>query len=454
MAHRSVLYNDAAKEEFVDQFGETFDETVERNHEARGFSGAAEKQVIGSGGVYRAIETGYFFRNIPLDDFVEGYNDVLELYQEGGITSFGSRLGTALWITVFHYMLRQQGRLPVRFGYSLEVHRGFIPSESVERFYEMGGTQWDVVNHPESSSEWLWQHGVSSEGAWDSVQRACLGSDLEAVSDEAKSEEQCPTLYDSQQAALRNALESLYRLVGVHMVGSHGARLWIQMVKDAIDNSQWLNKERVQQMRLGGAHGTMIGKPGAGNISENVDETVYSELEEFNVYVPINIARALQDEPDTILDRYGEDGLEFLAPVKTLLEHGVKVVGESENTEPYPEWYFEVLNAYVNRFTVREGAHTDESVSGDTDVWVPEEGVDRVTALKLITYRSAEFLHAEDKVGSLEPGKLADYVIVENDFLEARQSNIRDNRVIATAIDGEIEYEADDLDQFVKRTEC
>ena len=112
------------------------------------------------------------------------------------------------------------------------------------------------------------------------------------------------------------------------------------------------------------------------------------------------------------------------------------------------------MNAYVNRFTTKEGAHTDESVSGDTDVWVPEEGVDRVTALKLITFRSAEFLHAEDKVGSLEPGKLADYVIVENDFLKAKQSNIRDNRVLATAIDGIIEYEADDLDQYIKRSVC
>lgn len=446
MSHRAVIYSDAAKEEFVDQFGETFDETVDRNHKARGFSGAAEKQVIGSGGVYRALETGYFLKNIPIEDLAAGFETSLELYQEAGITSFGSRLGTALWVTVFHHMLRQRGRLPVRFGYSLEVHRGFIPSEAVERFYEMVGTQWDVLNHPDSGSRWLWQHGVSSEGAWDSVERACLGPDQEAKNPELKSEEACPPLYESQQAALRRALESLYRLVGVHMVGSNGARLWVQMVNDALENSDQLSKDLVRQMRLGGAHGTMIGKPGAGEIPENFDDTVYADLKDLNVYVPINIARALQDEPDVVTNRYGKEAAEeFLAPVKSLLDHGVKVVGESENTEPTPSWYFDVVNAYVNRYITKEDAE------GTTDVWVPEEGVDRVTALKLITHRAAEFIHAEEKVGSLEPGKLADYVIIEKDVLEAKQSKLRDNRVIATAVEGEIEYEADDLDEFVTR---
>lgn len=430
MSHRSTIYNDTAEEIFLETFGQTFNETINANHAARGFENASGKQVFGSGGFWRALETGYFFTGIPMDALADGFQEVLENWRESGMTSFGSRLGTPFWVSGFHYLLRREGRLPIRFGYSLEIHRGIIPPEVVTRLYGLFGTQWDDMNS--SSSDYLWQHGVSSEGAWDSVQRACLGPDLDAVSEEAKSAEACPPLYENQQIVLREALENLYRLVGVHMVGSHGGRLWVQMVQDAIENSNQLTKEKVREMRLGGAHGTAVGKvPDVMNL-----------WKEYNIHVPVNVPRALDDEPQTLLDRYGEEGLQFLAPAKTLLDNDVKVVGESENTDPSPEWYFEVLNAYVNRFTVSEEGE-------DTDVWVPEEGIDRVRALKLITYRSAEFLHAETEVGSIEPGKLADFVVMQNDLLEAAQENIRDNTVIAVGVDGDIKHQSSEAENFM-----
>lgn len=445
MSHRSTVYNDRAREEFIDEFGEVFETAIDAIHGARGFEGASEKQVFGSSGFERNLNLGYFLDDLPMDALADKFKESLELYQHAGATSFASRLGHPLWVTAFYNLLRRDGQLPSRFAYSLEVHEQLLRPETALRMYGLVGAQWEQPN--DGAGKWLWQHGVSSEGAWDSVQRACLGPDLKATSADAKTGESCPTLYEDQQAILRNALEDLNRLVGVHMVGSHGARLWIQMVEDAIENSAQLDKETVQEMRLGGAHGTMIG---------TVPE-VMEKLREYNVYVPVNVTRALQDEPATVLDRYGEEALEFFAPVKTLLENGVKVVAESENFTPEPDWYFEVLNAYVNRFTKKEGGHSEESEPGDTDVWVPEEGIDRVRALKLMTRRSAEFAHAEEEVGSIEQGKLADFVVVENDVLEAPQDQLRNNKVIMVGLDGEIEHRTDEATEAIsikKRTEC
>ena len=76
-------------------------------------------------------------------------------------------------------------------------------------------------------------------------------------------------------------------------------------------------------------------------------------------------------------------------------------------------------------------------------MYVADEGVDRVVALKMFTYRSAEFLYAESKVGSLEPGKYADFVVVENDYLSGPDSEIKNNKVIMTVQADETVYQDD-----------
>jgi predicted amidohydrolase YtcJ len=78
---------------------------------------------------------------------------------------------------------------------------------------------------------------------------------------------------------------------------------------------------------------------------------------------------------------------------------------------------------------------------GEGEVFSPEEGVDRVVALKLTTFRSAEFLHAESKVGSLEVGKYADFIVTEKPFLSGSDRKIRDNKVIFTVTAGEVKYQ-------------
>lgn len=158
-------------------------------------------------------------------------------------------------------------------------------------------------------------------------------------------------------------------------------------------------------------------------------------MKDLEIVVPINIVRALTEEAQVTEEFYGEEGFQYLAPVKSLLEEGVKVVGESENAEPGPEWYFEVMHAYVNRSTV--GREDEE----ETEEFQPEEAVDPVTALKLITTWSAEFCYGQDLIGSLEPGKFGDFVIAEENPLEASEDELRDNEVILTVTDGEAAYD-------------
>lgn len=76
----------------------------------------------------------------------------------------------------------------------------------------------------------------------------------------------------------------------------------------------------IRARRIGFAHGGAVGKlPDVIEIMRN-----------YNFYVPIRPS----DVAESLIQvkRYGPEGLQFIAPTKTLLEAGVKVVGEGDTS--------------------------------------------------------------------------------------------------------------------------
>lgn len=62
----------------------------------------------------------------------------------------------------------------------------------------------------------------------------------------------------------------------------------------------------------------------------------------------------------------------------------------------------------------------------------PAERLDRLSALRAVTLDAAWQCHMDHIVGSLEPGKLADLVVLEQDPLDPAVSNLRDIAVLQT----------------------
>ena len=72
--------------------------------------------------------------------------------------------------------------------------------------------------------------------------------------------------------------------------------------------------------------------------------------------------------------------------------------------------------------------------------WYPAEAMTRMEALKSYTTWAAYAAFEENLKGSIETGKLADFVIIDRDFMECPVEEIKDIQALETYIGGELVY--------------
>ncbi|MBI4464445.1 MAG: amidohydrolase family protein, partial [Acidobacteria bacterium] len=74
----------------------------------------------------------------------------------------------------------------------------------------------------------------------------------------------------------------------------------------------------------------------------------------------------------------------------------------------------------------------------DGKVYGADQAVDRGTALKTATIWGAYFALREDMLGSLEPGKWADLIVLDRDYLTVPVEEIPKLRVLLTLVGGKV----------------
>jgi predicted amidohydrolase YtcJ len=84
-----------------------------------------------------------------------------------------------------------------------------------------------------------------------------------------------------------------------------------------------------------------------------------------------------------------------------------------------------------------------KSVSG-TEVLGRDNRLSRAEALKLFTRSAAWFMNAESELGMIAPGHLADFVLLDRDYFEVAESQIRSISSVLTVMDGRVVYGAQD----------
>jgi predicted amidohydrolase YtcJ len=74
--------------------------------------------------------------------------------------------------------------------------------------------------------------------------------------------------------------------------------------------------------------------------------------------------------------------------------------------------------------------------------WMPDERLSRDEMLRSFTINAAFAAHAERDLGSIEVGKLADFVVLSDDVMTVPAPRILQTTVVRTVIGGKTVYEA------------
>ena len=118
-------------------------------------------------------------------------------------------------------------------------------------------------------------------------------------------------------------------------------------------------------------------------------------------------------------------------PVKTWINQGIRVTFEASGID-----FWKPIHILVTRRT------PVGRVYKESHVILPEEAIDRVTAMKMATTWASEYMMAEDTVGTLEPGKYADFAVLDRDYFTIPVDDILNISNVMTGLSGEIVFDA------------
>ena len=119
-------------------------------------------------------------------------------------------------------------------------------------------------------------------------------------------------------------------------------------------------------------------------------------------------------------------------PLRMIIDSGVKVGAGSDAAQ------ISTLNPWLLMYYMVTGRNSSGQLVNDG------QQVTRMEALRLYTRENGWFLKEEDRLGTIEPGKLGDIVVLSEDFLDPKavpDEAIRKIRSVLTVVDGKVVHE-------------
>ncbi len=124
--------------------------------------------------------------------------------------------------------------------------------------------------------------------------------------------------------------------------------------------------------------------------------------------------------------RVGAERIKGAYAWHTFREHGVVIAAGSD----FP---VELSSPFLGLYAA---VTREDSAGQPPGGWYPNEKLTREEALRAFTLDAAYAAHQEQKLGSLEAGKWADYIVVDRDYFQIPQAEIDDIKVLETVVGG------------------
>jgi predicted amidohydrolase YtcJ len=325
----------------------------------------------------RVLRTDYLSDTNELAEILERQN---KLWAATGITTWASTLRGRRTIELFR-LLDHRGTIGTRVAFSPSL--GTLSQTTFERM-DPGFTGY--------GTDYVWFTGLSLRGVDGAYPSFSTSLEPPQIPQEIKNREWVKPTNEWVEAILATG----HRYTSTHTAGDNV----LESGLDAIERESaklGLSLEDIRAQRHGFDHCAMNPRP--DQIPRIAELGVIMSCKPG--YLETMVIGVAMD--------YGPAYTKWVVPVGGLIKGGARVVLEIDDRN-HPEYgTFYWLDLLVNR------------VSDDGQVYNPEERIDRVLAMKMATIWAAEYVLKEDVLGSLEPGKWADFLILDKPYFDRNE---------------------------------
>jgi len=264
------------------------------------------------------------------------------------------------------------------------------------------------VSREGTGSDHLWVHGMTP-----AMGMNC--SKLPGITPEVKNRE-LPCWYNDPvvSRALYEYVKAGGRLAGDHQVGDGEVDLVLDIIEKASKDGG-MTLDQIRAKRHVTEHMSMYPRP---------DQI--PRLKKLGMMTSGFDINFFEGAADKVLKNYGERGVLQIQPRRSLYDAGI--MNSFEIDRPLAEYtnlgYFQVLHSAITKKN-REGK-----------VLAPQEAITREEALKSATLWGGFGVLREKMLGSLEPGKWADLLVLDRDYLTVPVDDIPKIHVLMTMVGG------------------
>jgi predicted amidohydrolase YtcJ len=156
----------------------------------------------------------------------------------------------------------------------------------------------------------------------------------------------------------------------------------------------------------------------------------FAELNIIASMQPEHMAPTKTFDENPFIRRYGENRSSYTFMIRTLKKQGTKLAFGTDYPVVDINPMLEIYRAVTRKF---DDGQPDQG-------WNPQEKISLVDALKFYTSGSAYGTFSEEDLGTLEPGKLADVIVLDKNLFEESYEEILNTRVRMTIMDGQVVF--------------
>lgn len=174
---------------------------------------------------------------------------------------------------------------------------------------------------------------------------------------------------------------------------------------------------------------------GGKNLRNRIEHAQVVALKDIPRFVPLQLIASMQpthatSDMNMAEDRIGAERIKGAYAWQVFLKQGTRIAGGSD----FP---VESANPF---FGIHAAVTRQDDHNKPTGGWYPEQAMSVLEAFRAFTLDAAYAAHAENTQGTLEPGKWADFILIDRDIFTIDPSQIRNTKVLETWVGGKPVY--------------